>query len=146
MCFHQKVRCVCGKEEAYIFHRDNILPEEVVIEVFCPQCSSKARWNPSEMIKDGGWIIHYDMEIAEYFFKQKKIPYTLSPEFIFDREYCSWYGLSPHDIEENKRLTEEIAALHHASLKDYYEAFRKRRIERVKELQKLGFRKAMDAR
>ncbi len=146
MCLHQKVKCVCGKEEAYMFHKDSILPEEVLIEIFCPQCSSDVKVDPSSMLYDAGWVIHYDMDVADYFFKQRGISNVeLTPEFIFDNEYCSWYGLSPHDIDENMKLTQELAELRAANLPNYMEVFRNKRVEHVKKLSKQGFRKAKNA-
>ena len=29
MCLHQKRSCTCGGNEAYLFHRDDILPEKL---------------------------------------------------------------------------------------------------------------------
>ncbi len=146
MCLHQRVRCVCGREEAYMFHRDSILPEEVLIELFCPECSSNVKVDPSCMIYDAGWVIHYDMDIASYFLKHRGIQVeNLTPEFIFDNDYCSWYGLSPHDIDENTKLTEELAHLKNVSMLGYIETFKNKRLEHVKKLRDMGFRKAQDA-
>ncbi len=146
MCLHQTVKCVCGKGKAYMFHRDSILPEEVLIELFCPECSSSVKVDPSCMICDAGWIIHYDMDIASYFLKQRGIQVeNLTPEFIFDNDYCSWYGLSPNDIDENTKLTRELAYLKDVSMLDYIEAFKSKRLEQVKKLKSMGFRKAQDA-
>jgi len=145
MCFHQRIRCFCGKNEAFLFYRDNVLPEEVLVEVFCPDCRSMAEWDPESMIDDGGWILHYDMEIASFYLKQKGINVKPTPEFLFDQEYCSWYGLSPDDIDANIRLTEELAPLKDKNLALYFNTFRKKRLERVEKLKKQGFRKALNS-
>ncbi len=128
-----------------MFYRDDVLPEETVVELFCPACSHLAHWDSTSMVEDTGWIIHYDMDIASFFLAQKGIHVEPSPEFLFFEDYCSWYGLSPTDVEENAHLIEELETLKRRNLRQYIETFTRRRIAMVEELKQQGYRKALRA-
>ncbi|MEJ5300144.1 MAG: hypothetical protein WHS38_04065 [Thermodesulforhabdaceae bacterium] len=148
MCTHQKIMCQCGLGVAYLFYRDDILPEETVVSIYCPACSHMTEWDPSSMIRDVGWIIQYDMDVARFYLKKKGIVYRddqVSPEFVFFEDYCSWYGLTPTDIEENAHLAKELEDLKRQDLRLYFETFKKRRINRVNELKAQGYLKALRA-
>ncbi len=145
MCLHNTVKCVCGQSEAYLFYRDNILPEETVIEIFCPFCSPTVKVDPNSMIKDVDWIIHYDMDIARFFLKNKGINLEPTPEFLFYEDYCSWYGLSPTDVKDTAELVKELEYLKKASMEMYFYTFKKRRLERIERLKKYGYLKALRA-
>lgn len=148
MCTHNKVLCKCGLGVAYLFFRDDILPEETVLDIYCPACSHLAKWDPSAMIRDVGWIIHYDMEVARFYLQKKNIlkqEEEVTPEFLFFEDYCSWYGLTPTDIEEGIQLTRELEQLKNRNLRQYFEVFKKRRIGRVNELKAQGYLKALRA-
>ena len=148
MCTHQKITCQCGLGVAYMFYRDDILPEETVIGIYCPACSHTVKWDPSAMIKDVGWIIHYDMEVARFYLKKKDIVRSddeVSPEFLFFEDYCSWYGLTPTDIEENTYLAKDLEDLKKQNLRQYFDTFKQRRINRVNELKAQGYLKALKA-
>ena len=143
MCFHQKRSCTCGGDEAYLFHRDDILPEKVVVNLYCPQCSVLALWNDSTMLEDVGWLIEYDMEVAKFYFEVKGIDTPVTPEFIFDEDYCSWYGMSPKDLEENARLNRELLPLQQKDKLAYFNQIKKRYLARFKKLRDAGWRKAL---
>ncbi|MEJ5347275.1 MAG: hypothetical protein WHS46_01110 [Desulfosoma sp.] len=142
MCLHQKRACECGREEAYIFHRDSILPEEVLVHLYCPQCAALARWDMRTMVQDGGWILEYDMEAARFYLGKRLGRSQYSPEEIFDQDYCSWYGLTPKDLEANARLHEELEPLKRSDLKEYIRQVTRRRQEEVLSLKRQGWRKA----
>jgi hypothetical protein len=145
MCLHQRLSCVCGKNEAYLFHRNDILPEGVVVKVYCPACAHEVSPDSSTMVEDVGWLIEYDMEAAEFFLQQGGIDGPVTPEFIFDEEYCSWYGLSPNDLEENARLHQELLPLQKRDKKSYINRLKEKRLRYVEELKKAGWRKAQKA-
>ncbi len=142
MCLHQKRACECGREEAYIFHRDSILPEEVLVHLYCPQCAALARWDIRTMVQDGGWILEYDMEAAKFYLAKRLGRSQYSPEEIFDEDYCSWYGLTPKDLEASARLHEELEPLKRTDLKEYIRQVTRRRQEEVLSLKRQGWRKA----
>ncbi len=67
MCLHQRRSCECGRNEAYVFHRDSILPEEVLVHLYCPECAVSVTWDGRTMVRDVGWILEYDMEAARFY-------------------------------------------------------------------------------
>ena len=145
MCFYQKRPCVCGKKEAYIFHRDELLPEEVLTHLYCPECSERAEWNVHAMIEDGGWILEYNMVVARYYFhfKQGNLHYPVTPEFIFDGDYCSWYGLTPTDLEDNARMHRELLPLQRQDKRRYIYKLREICQAKVAGLKEAGWRKSL---
>ena len=142
MCLHQKLACVCKKNTAYIFHRDNILPERVVINLYCPECGGPVKRDKSTMIEDVGWLIEYDMEIARLYLNLKGINKPVTPEFIFDEGYCTWYGMSPNDLEENARVHEDLLPLQKKDKLLYFNELKRIRLAQFTELRKAGWRKA----
>ncbi|SMC16645.1 hypothetical protein SAMN02746041_00128 [Desulfacinum hydrothermale DSM 13146] len=143
MCLHQKRTCACGREEAFLFHRDNVLPEEVLLALYCPVCAREVDFDASTMIRDAGWILEYDMEAARFYLARRTSMARVSPEVIFDGDYCSWYGLTPRDLEESARLNRELEPLRKRDLRRYIEEMRLRRSRRVEELKAHGWRKAL---
>lgn len=143
MCLHQKRLCICGGSEAYLFHRDDILPEKVVVNLYCPQCRDRASWNGNTMLEDLGWLIEYDLEVAKFYLLAKGIDTPVTPEFIFDEDYCSWYGMSPQDLAENARLNRELLPLQQKDKLAYFNQIKKRRMAHFENLKQAGWRKAL---
>jgi len=144
MCLHQRLACKCGRNEAYLFHRDDILPEKVVINVYCPECRNQADRDDTTMIEDVGWIIEYDIEAAKFYLGLKGVHNLITPEFIFDEDYCSWYGMSPKDLEENTRVHHELFPLQKKDKLSYFNELKKRRLSQFAELKRAGWRKAQN--
>ena len=142
MCLHQKLSCICGRNEAYLFHRDNILPETFVINLYCPECHGRVNRDDSTMIEDRGWRIEYDIEAARFYLGLRGVRDSVTPEFIFDQDYCSWYGMSPRDLEENARVHQELSPLKNRDKLSFFNELKKRRLEYFSELKKAGWRKA----
>ncbi|MCP4345434.1 MAG: hypothetical protein GY795_07900 [Desulfobacterales bacterium] len=142
MCMHQKLSCVCGKKLAYIFHRDDILPEEVIMNIHCPECRNRAGFSKSTMIEDVGWIIEYDMEAAVFYLRASGVSDSITPDFIFDNDYCSWYGVSPTDLDENARVHKELLPLQKTDKLLYFNKLKQTRMAHFEELKKAGWRKA----
>lgn len=142
MCMHQKLSCMCGKNLAYLFHRDDILPEEVVMNLYCPECRSNVAWDRATMIGDLGWIIEYDMDAASFYLQAKGLNDVITPDFIFDNDYCSWYGMSPRDLDENTRVHEELLPLQKKDKLLYFNELKQRRLAHFEELKNAGWRKA----
>jgi len=144
MCLHQKLACACKRNKAYLFHRDNVLPEQVVINMYCPECGNRANRNESTMLEDVGWLIEYDIEVARFYLNLKGIDNPVTPEFIFDEGYCSWYGMSPNDLEENARVHQELMPLQKKDKLLYFNELKRIRLAQFAELKKAGWRKAQN--
>ena len=142
MCLHQKLACVCKSNKAYIFHRDNVLPERAVLHLYCPECLDRANMDPSTMIEDVRWIIEYDMEVARFYLELKGVDHPVTPELIFDEGYCTWYGMSPIDLEENERVHKELLPLQKKDTLLYFNELKRIRLAQFTELKKAGWRKA----
>jgi hypothetical protein len=142
MCLHQKLECACKSNKAYLFHRDNILPERVVVNLYCPECGIRVNKDESTMIEDMGWLIEYDMEVARLYLSLKGIGLPVTPEFIFDEGYCSWYGMSPNDLEENARVHQELKPLQEKDKLLYFNELKRMRLAQFVALKKAGWRKA----
>jgi hypothetical protein len=142
MCLHQKLACVCKSNKAYIFHRDNILPERVVINLYCPECGSRVNRDELTMLEDVGWLIEYDMELARFYLEFKGLDHDVTPEFIFDEGYCTWYGMNPNDLEENARVHQELLPLQKKDKLLYFNELKRIRLAQFTELKKAGCCKA----
>ena len=38
MCMNLRRFCTCGRNSAYLSCRDNLLPGEILVNLFCPEC------------------------------------------------------------------------------------------------------------
>ena len=81
-----------------------ILPEAILVNLYCPECRSQAAWDGETMTDDGGWILEYDMDGAKFLFWEKGLVNEVTPDFLFDEGYCSWNGMTPQDLAERTRL------------------------------------------
>lgn len=142
MCLSIRRLCACGKQEANFMHRDNILPEGILVNLYCPECRHLAVWNPETMTEDCGWILEYDVEGARFFFWDKSMVDDVTPDFIFDQGYCSWNGLTPQDLAERTRLHAELAPLLQQDRLTYINALKGTMLRHVQELKDAGWRKA----
>ena len=106
MCVDHRMMCECGKNTASINFRDEIMPPEAIDRLYCPQCSEGVPYRPDSMLRDNGWIIEYDMDVAK--FAGRTIPVSeLTPAYLFDEGYCSWRGVYPNDHEDSRKEREE---------------------------------------
>mgnify|MGYP000977386429 CR=1 FL=1 len=142
MCLSIRRTCACGKEEAQFMHRDNVLPEAILINLYCPECRSQADWDGATMIEDLGWILEYDMDGAKFFFGNKGMDDDITPEFLFDEGYCSWNGLTPQDLAERTRLHAALAPLLQQDRLAYIKAIKETMINHANDLKTAGWRKA----
>jgi hypothetical protein len=134
--------CKCGQSSASLNFRDDILPEEVVRALYCPQCSGDVAPNPSTMLADNGWILEYDMDIAA--FVKQKLPAgaVLTPEYLFDEGFCTWRGVYPNDHIDSARERAELLALAKTDRKRYFEEIKTWGNNRMERLARDGWRKA----
>ncbi|MFP3868578.1 MAG: hypothetical protein ACLFUU_10525 [Desulfobacteraceae bacterium] len=137
-----KRSCVCGECQAHLMNRDNILPAEILVNLYCPQCRHLAVWNPETMIEDNGWILEYDLEAAQFFFWKKLREQSITPDFLFDEGYCSWHGLTPLDLDESARIHRELAPLLSQDRLVYINRLKEMWTDYVANLKADGWRKA----
>jgi len=142
MCLSIRRTCVCGKTEAQFMHRDNILPEAILVNLYCPACRGQADWDGEAMTEDGGWILEYDMEGARFLLWDKGMAREVTPDILFEEGYCSWNGLTPTDLAERTRLHASLAPLLQGDRLTYINALKKTMITYVNELKAAGWRKA----
>lgn len=146
MCMAFRKRCRCSKAYASIHNDGSLLPEEVILNIYCPGCSRSIFFNPPTMVLDNGWIIEYDMEIANNFAsKIGFVPGEVTPEILFDNGYSSWNGYSPNDQEDKAKEKAELLSLAVGDRKRYIEEFKVWTEKRLKRLSDDGWRKAKKA-
>ena len=146
MCQASTKYCECGREEVSLHFIDNALPENVVRAVYCPKCGESVEFNPETMINDNGWVIDYEIEGARLFAgSMNAAPEDVTPEFIFDKGYCSWVGYTPSDRTDSFAEKKAILELAKTDRRRYFEELKNWSNNRVKRLSKEGWRKAVHA-
>ncbi len=146
MCMDIRIKCNCGKNFVPFNLRDNILPEEVVENLFCPEESSLVSFNSETMINDNGWIIEYNMELAR-FVLSKKLDIdekVVSPEFLFDEGFATWKEVFPGEQEISRKEREKIINLSKSNPKEYFKKFSSWANERMAKFKSMGWRKAQN--
>jgi hypothetical protein len=63
MCLNLRRFCSCGLNFAYLSWRDNPLPGEILVNLFCPQCRPGSIADRT-MIEDGGSVLEYNVDRA----------------------------------------------------------------------------------
>ncbi len=144
MCMDHSMICKCGKLNASFNFKNEVMPHEAIEALYCPECSHGVSVNPGTMIKDNGWIIHYDMDVAGLY--SSRLPSsekdTLSPALLFDEGYITWRGVYPGDHIDSAREREELAKLAKVNPKKYFEQMKSWAINRMAQLKEQGWRKA----
>lgn len=144
MCVDHRVMCKCKTNSVSFNFRDDVMPTEVIRTLYCPRCSGDLALNPDTMISDNGWIIDYDMEVAQ--FMAPKLPTgKITPERIFDQGYATWRGIYPGDQEDSAREREELVKLAKVDPKRYFAEFKSWAVNRMERLRQDGWRKAHEA-
>jgi hypothetical protein len=142
MCFMESRRCACGRHLAYLNFRDNILPPEILINLYCPDCSAEVTFDPECMVADCGWILEYDMEGAQHFMEKRGLRRQVTPDLIFDEGYLSWQGFAPKDHEVRAQLHQRLAPLIQEDLKQFMESLKNEWLAHVQQLKAEGWRRA----
>ncbi len=146
MCMDHSVVCKCGRRDASFNFKNEVMPPEAINTLHCPVCSSDVSFNEKAMIRDNGWIIHYDMEVAGLY--SNRLPCTekerLSPGLLFDEGYITWRGVYPGDHIDSLKEKEELATLAKISPNKYFDEMRSWAIDRMTRLKNEGWRKASD--
>jgi len=142
MCIDHSINCSCGKGTASFNFRDEILPFEVIVKLNCPVCPQRASFDPSTMILDNGWLLEFDMEIANFMLQKLARGGPVTPEFIFDEGYCTWRGLTPSDHIDSVRERNALLQLARTDRKRYFEEIKNWSNGRMERLAREGWRKA----
>ncbi|MBM4274761.1 MAG: hypothetical protein FJ134_09940 [Deltaproteobacteria bacterium] len=145
MCMNVRRSCRCGRNSAYFLCRDNLLPPEVLVNLYCPECRDLGDWDQAAALEDCGWILEYDLAMAQTFLDKRGISHRVTPEFIFDRGYLTWQGFSPGDHDANTRLHQRLAPLIEKNLNLYLQNLKSEWLAHVAALKAAGWRKAQAA-
>lgn len=144
MCMNLRIRCSCGKRRANIMNRDNILPREVVRNLWCPDCAGKAVYDRERMIRDNGWVLEFRMDLARNMLAGKlgDDRYGLDPAYLFDNGYSSWNGFTPTDLEDSLRERQAIQKQYSKDILRFIARIKEWGLARVRTLSEQGWRKA----
>lgn len=147
MCMKQAKKCECGIAFAEMNFRDNVMPPDVVSRLFCPQCSGDVAFDAETMLPDNGWIIQYDMDVAEARGRKHGSLAVghLTPEKIFDEGYATWLGVYPGDLANSYSERQELVMLSKQDAREYMRRMRTWAVGRMERLKEDGWRKARDS-
>ena len=146
MCKAENKTCKCGAKTAVLHFGNNVLPENIVTELYCPTCSAGVDFNGRTMIEDNGWIIDFEVDGARLFAHEFPAePESVTPDFIFDNGFCTWVGYTPTDHYDSLKEKEQIIELAKTDRKRYFEEMKNWSNDRVRNLADAGWRKAKQA-
>lgn len=143
MCMAVTRHCSCGQGVASLHHSNSVLPDEVVRAVHCPDCGDSVEFDPATMLRDNGWTIEYDMELAAHYMAVHGVePEVVTPEYIFDHGFSTWNGLTPTDAYDKSMEMHELLSDAQGDTRAYFEALKRWTMERTDRLAEQGWRKA----
>ena len=147
MCIEVRKTCRCGKQTAQFHLRDNIMSQEVIEELYCPECQGPEQIDPETMLHDNGWVIKYDMELARFLAVSKLMvdPESVRPGYLFDSGYACWLEMYPGEKEDILEERKEIMALQKEDPTRYLKEISSWNIARIERLKADGWRKAQAA-
>ncbi len=147
MCQEVKKTCSCGQRDAAFHLRDNVMDQKVIDRLFCPSCSADQDVDQETMVRDNGWVIEYDMDLARMFAITKLAmdPAHVNPELIFDEGYVTWREMYPGETEDITDERNKIIAMKDSDPKEYLTAINSWAVERIQRLKDDGWRKAVRA-
>ena len=142
MCVDHSINCTCGRHSASFNFKDEVLPHETIINLYCPDCSGAVVQDQTTMLSDNGWIIEYNMDVARFMMQNVAPAHQVTPEFIFDEGYCTWRGITPSDHIDSLREREQLTQMAKTNPKRYFEEIRNWGNSRMERLAQAGWRKA----
>ena len=147
MCLEVRKTCKCGQNNAQFHLRDNILSQEVISELYCPECSDQVTLDPATMLADNGWVIEYDMDLARFMTVSKLMldAETIQPGYLFDAGYACWLEMYPGEKQDILEERAEILKLQKSDPRRYLQEISSWNIARIQRLKADGWRKALDA-
>lgn len=146
MCMKFAKRWQCGAQEAEFMFRDNLIPTEVIKSLHCPACSKDAQFDPASMVRDNGWMLGYDMEVAQFAaFKNSALARKpITTEVLFDDGYATWQGVYPGDLADSIVERQELVKMAKTNPREYMTRMRDWAISRMERLRQEGWRKAQE--
>ena len=145
MCMDYARQCKCGAHSASFNFRDSLLPGEVITAVYCPACSSGVQYDPQSMVRDNGWILQFEMDVARFMLNTLPSGSTgMTPGFLFDEGYFTWRGFTPTDHIDSLRERQEILKLAKTDPKRYFAELKTWGNRRMDRLAQEGWRKARE--
>lgn len=145
MCMNARRFCHCGRNAAFLIFRNNLLPPEILVNLYCPECGSQVLWDGDTMLQDCGWVLEYDVSRAQAYLEHRGVQGRATPEFLFDEGYLTWQGLAPGDHEVNTELHQRLAPLIGKNLALYLQSLKTEWLAHVAALKAAGWRKAQHA-
>ena len=147
MCQEVRKTCSCGQKDATFHLRDNVMGQEVIDRLFCPNCSSDQEIDSQTMVSDNNWIIEYDMDLVRMFAitKLSMDPSHVNPEFVFDEGYATWREMYPGETADITEERNKIIAMKDSDPKEYLSAINSWAVARIQRLKDDGWRKAVRA-
>lgn len=142
MCMNQRRFCECGANSAFFSFRDNLLPPEILVSLYCPRCRPTAALDETTLLEDCGWVLEFDVERAQVFFDLRSLKQRATPAFLFDEGYLSWQSLAPGDEEINARLHRRLEPLVRQDYILYLKTLKTEWTAHVAGLKAAGWRKA----
>ncbi|MCK5071690.1 MAG: hypothetical protein KAR01_14145 [Desulfocapsa sp.] len=147
MCQEIRKTCNCGQKDATFHLRDNVMGQEVIDRLFCPNCSVDQKVDQETMVTDNNWIIEYDMDLVRMFAitKLSMDPTHVNPAFVFDEGYATWREMYPGETADITEERNKIIAMKDSDPKEYLTAINSWAVERIQRLKDDGWRKAVQA-
>ena len=147
MCQEVRKTCNCGQKDATFHLRDNVMGQEVIDRLFCPECSKDQKPDRETMVSDNNWIIEYDMDLVRMFAitKLSMDPSHVNPEFVFDEGYATWREMYPGETVDITEERNKIIAMKDSDPKEYLSTINSWAVERIQRLKDEGWRKAVQA-
>ena len=123
------------------------MSQEVLTELYCPNCSAEVELNPESMLMDNGWLIEYDMDLAKFMAVSKLMadPDSVRPGFVFDGGWACWQEMYPGEQQDVMDERKEILALQKEDPSRYLKEISAWNINRIERLKAEGWRKAQAA-
>ncbi|BCO10658.1 hypothetical protein GF1_30340 [Desulfolithobacter dissulfuricans] len=147
MCLEIRKTCKCGKKNVQFHMRDNVMSQEVLVELYCPECATGVELNPETMLSDNGWVIEYDMELATFLAvtKLQVDPDLVRPGYLFDEGLATWLEMYPGEQQDILAERQNIMDMLKDNPRKYLETINSWNIARVEQLKADGWRKAQAA-
>jgi len=142
MCMNERRFCECRSNSVFLSFRDNLLPPEILLNLYCPQCRHEAAWDETTMLEDCGWVLEYDVDRAQAYFDLRGLRPRATPGLLFDAGYLSWQGLAPGDEEVNAGLHRRLEPLVRQDYPLYLKTLKTEWTAHVAGLKAAGWRKA----
>ena len=142
MCMNQRRFCECGHNSAFLSFRDNLLPPEILLKLYCPRCAPPAAWDEATMLADCGWVLEYDVDRAQNYMDLRGLRQRATPAYLLDSGYLSWQGLAPGDQEVNAQLHRRLEPLVRQDYALYLKMLKTEWTAHVAGLKAAGWRKA----